>query len=137
MGRVSDGTGTDCSRVVAHGRDVGLGEVGLAQETDTKWLIGVWTGEQTRVPWECRSEVEFNAEGGAIGWEITVLCMGRELRGRGSAKVSGDTVEMKGQYYAGEMGNLLYSVTRNGNLLEGTGNSAMNVPFRVSWGKVK
>ena len=61
-------------------------------------------------------------------------------KARGSAKVSGNAVEMKGEYYQPtgpcRPTYLSYSLTRAGDVLEGTGIGAANRPFRVSWKKV-
>lgn len=99
----------------------------------------MWKGEQADATgiFASEAEVMFKDEGGQIRRDLTVTFRGREGKASGTAKVSGDTVEMNGQYSSGFTGYLSCSLVRRGDTLEGTGIGAANRPFRVSWKKVK
>jgi hypothetical protein len=114
----------------------------FSQETDTKWLVGVWEGESRPSrfqPYQVR--VELKDEAGEIRFETLLTSPTPFVHGsraRGTAKVSGDAVTMQGEYYAGGVkGGVSYSLTRKGDLLEGTGIGGTNIPFSVSLKKVK
>ncbi len=113
---------------------------GIAQEIETKWLVGVWEGESAvpRSKDPAQYTVAFKDDGGII-WELEVDWRPSGLsKARGSAKVSGEMVEMKGAYYAGRaVGGLSISLTRRGEVLEGELYGALNVPIQVSWKKMK
>ena len=120
-----------------------LAGVGFAQDTDTKWLVGVWEGESRPgagfQPSQMR--VEFKDDKGEVRFETlltSIYPLVHGSRARGSATVSGDAVTMRGEYFAGRlMGGVSYSLTRKGDVLEGTGWGATNVPFKVFLSKVK
>lgn len=117
-----------------------LGGVAFTQETDTKWLVGVWEGTQTRSAFTTTVAVEF--KDGGNSWELEITSGSCSLsKARGSAKVSGNVVEMKGEYHQPtgpcRPTHLLYSLTRAGDVLEGTGIGATHAPFQVSWKKAK
>lgn len=91
-------------------------------------------------PFETRVTVEF--KNGGNSWELGVASGAcKWSKARGSARVSGNAVEMKGEYYQPtgpcRPTYLSYSLTRAGDVLEGTGIGAANRPFQVSWKKVK
>jgi len=117
-----------------------VGEVGLGQETDTRWLIGIWKGQQTRTAYTTQVEAEFKSEGGEVRWDLEVTTQNAQTsKARGTAKVSGETVTMQGQYYAGPAccWGLSYTLSRKGNVLEGTGIGANSATFQVYWRKGK
>lgn len=125
-----------------------MGGVSIAQETDTKWLVGVWEGEDSLFAFgqthRSRVRVEFKEARQEIRWERSIEEVleggGQQFVGakaRGTAKVSGDSVTLDGQYVSGATGYLWYSLTRTGEELTGTGIGALNIPFRASWKKVK
>jgi len=112
---------------------------GAAEDTASKWLVGIWEGTQRLGVYETSVTVEFK-DGG--NWELEVTsgpCRGSKARG--SATVSGTAVELKGQYYQtyGPCGPsyLAYSLMRADGALEGTGIGAANVTFNVSWKRGK
>lgn len=118
----------------------GVGGVAFTQETDTKWLVGVWEGESAvrASTHPAKYTVAFKDEGGII-WELEVDWRPSGLsKARGSAKVLGEIVEMKGAYYAGRAtSGLSISLTRRGEVLEGVLVGALNVPIAVSWREMK
>jgi hypothetical protein len=123
---------------------VGCYEVSLAQETDTKWLIGVWEGESgsVGVSQPSGSTVEFKDEGGGVRFDLLIISSPFPRlvgsKARGSGKVSGDAVTMQGEYYAGgATGPLSYSLTRKGDVPEGTGIGSGNMQFRIVLRKFK
>jgi|SRR3990170_2764525 len=116
------------------------GGVAFTQENDTRWLVGVWEGTTTMSASQTRVTVEF--KNGGNFWELEIAsgaCTGSKARG--SAKVSGNAVEMKGEYYQPtgpcRPTSLSFSLTRVGDVLEGTGIGAANRPAQVSWKKVR
>ena len=116
---------------------VGCYGVSLAQEADTAWLVGVWRGTGRAAQYTVDAAVEFKDGGNTWEFEVT-SGSNAGSKARGSTKVSGDSMEMKGQYYAGRlMGNLSCSLRRTGNTLDGTCLGSTNMPTRISFGKVK
>lgn len=105
-----------------------------APPSDIAWLIGTWMWNQQALIgaytalYPAKVTIEFKYhEGGDIRWELTVALQsglgvyGRHSQAEGSATVSDDKVALKGRYVSGSRKNLSYDLTRNGDILEGTG----------------
>ncbi len=114
---------------------------GAAQQTDTKWLLGKWQGEQWIGTGQFRSKVGivFKEEAGKIQWELEVTVGVSSSSASGEATVSGNSVALQGKYYRGRaMGPLSYSLTRHGDdELTGTGIGSRQDSFQVAWRKAK
>jgi len=114
-----------------------LGGVGFGQETDTKWLVGVWDARTAFAGFTIDGTAEFKDGGNSWEFEITSGDSAGS-KARGSTKVSGDSVEMKGQYYRGPaMGGFSCSLTRAKDILEGVCVGSRNVPTPTSFKKAK
>jgi hypothetical protein len=109
----------------------------IAQEP-SQWLLGEWSGTQrggagagTKV------DVEFKERSGEIHWELFVKSSETLSRAVGTAKIADNVVTMNGKYTSGSAaGNgLSYSLTRNGDVLTGTGRGMSLSEFAVSWKK--
>lgn len=121
---------------------VAFAGIATAQETNVKWLLGVWEGQsQAGVYQPTQVQLEFREEKGEVRYESYLTSPYASVHGskaRGLAKVSGDTVTCEGEYFEGRMrGRTSYTMTRNGDRLEGTGVGATNIPFSIWLKKVK
>lgn len=123
-------------------------EVGIAQQTDTKWLVGVWRGAHSgRNVSDDMARFEFKEEEGKIKWKMVRTGQIFGQRGEWEAsgivvKISESSVDLDGKYDWSNFPSiegqpLKYSLTRSGDSLEGYGLGALNVPFPLSLEKVK
>ena len=128
-----------------------LGVLLLASATATtaqgvRWPGGAWKGDQ----WlEGEREdatvvvVRFTVAANSIAWELEIVgpAEGRGNRAKGTAKVTGNSLTLEGEYYEGSAkgSKLRYALEkqRDDDELSGVGIGRGQTTFKVLWKRVK
>jgi hypothetical protein len=104
-----------------------------------EWFLGTWDGRQWRDgrP-ELASQLELKMVDRELRWDLSFRTSSGQFNAEGTATLIGDTqLELRGYYVSGAIRNrtLSFSLTRRGDLLEGTGIGTDNIVFQASYRK--